>query len=81
MPRTIEVYADTRGVGLCNGPHCGAQLTWVEVVQTGKRMCFTGNPTPLQTRHDEAQRLIEVLDLDENHWASCPDMQQFKAKR
>jgi len=82
MPGTIEVFADTRGRGVCRGPHCGAAITWAEVVQTGRRMPFDGDPVALETRHDPASgRLIEALDLTANHWATCPDWLSFKTRR
>ena len=77
---TIEIYADTRGRAPCRGAHCGVMLTWAEVVATGRRMPFTGDPVVLQTRHDEAGRLIEVLELAANHWRDCPDSRDFKRR-
>jgi hypothetical protein len=76
--RTIEIYADTRGLGTCRDARCGARLTWAEVVTSGKRMCFTGEPVARQTRHDAAGRLIEALPWDENHWIACPGAQTFR---
>lgn len=77
-PKTIEVFADTRGRATCRGPKCGRSITWAEVVKSGKKMCFTGDPVALTTRHDEAtHRLIEALPFDDNHWASCPDRKRF----
>lgn len=77
---TIDVYADSRGRGTCRG--CSAAMTWAEVVTTGKRMPFTGDPVPLRTyHHDEDRRLVEVLDFAENHWATCSARDQFKRTR
>lgn len=80
MPtKTIEVWADTRGRAQCKA--CGAGMTWAEVVATGKRMPFTGDPVALTTRHDSAtRRLVEVLDLGANHWATCTDPNRFRRK-
>lgn len=50
--RTLAVYADTRGRGTCRG--CGAAITWAEVVASGKRMPFTGDPVPLRTENERA---------------------------
>lgn len=75
--RTIEVYADTKGRARCSGPTCGALLTWAEVVKSGKKMCFTGDPVPRSSRHSPDHRLIEALPFAENHWATCPDRRAF----
>jgi hypothetical protein len=33
----------------------------------------------LTTRHDEAtHRLIEAVDFGTNHWAACPERDQFR---
>jgi len=81
MPKTmgqmIEVWADTRGYGKCRGPNCGAALTWYETT-TGKKMPFTGRPVALQITEDPSGRRIEVLDLEDSHWRSCPDWLAFK---
>lgn len=76
--RTIAVYADTRGPGTCRG--CGARMTWAEVVASGKRMCFTGDPVALRTEHGADHRLIEHLDFAENHWATCPEAPSFRRR-
>lgn len=77
-PRTLAVYADTKGPGRCRG--CGAAITWAEIVDSGKRMCFTGQPVALRTEHSLDRRLIEHLPFEDNHWAACPDRQRFAAK-
>lgn len=84
--KTIAVYADTRGRGTCRG--CGAAMTWAEVVASGKRMPFTGDPVALRSENERANesallgftggRVIEHLAFDENHWAICPARDQFK---
>lgn len=75
--RTIEIFADTRGRGRCNG--CGAQLVWGEVVKSGKRMCFEAPAVPVSTRNDDAtRRPVEAIAFDENHWARCPKRDRFK---
>lgn len=78
--RVIEVWADTIGVARCTGATCGQRIMWAQVVSSGRRMCFTGRPTPLATRH-EGNRLIEAYDFAANHWATCADRQRFKRKR
>ncbi len=75
--RTIEVYHDTLGPGVCRG--CKASITWAEVVKTGRKMCFTGKPVALRTRHEDAtRRLIDEYDFDDNHWKDCPEAKAFK---
>lgn len=76
--RTLAVYADSKGRASCRG--CGAAITWAELVSSGKRMCFTGDPVALRTEHGEDRRLIEHLAFEENHWATCPNAPQFKRR-
>ena len=78
MADVIEIYADTKGRARCRGQRCGAWITWAEVVNTGAKMCFDGRPEPLSTREDLTGRAIEALPFESNHWASCPDREQFK---
>jgi len=65
FPRSIEVYADTRGRSTCR--YCQAPLTWAEVVGANRRVPFDGEPVALRTRHDAARRLIEEIDHDDRH--------------
>lgn len=75
--KTIQIYADTIGRATCKG--CRAPITWAEVVTSGKRMCFDGQIVALSTHHDPAtRRLVEVVDIATNHWASCPEIKSFK---
>lgn len=74
--KTTDVYGDTRGGGVCRG--CGAPLVWAEIVASGKRMPFNPPCVALTTRHDDGHRLIEAVDLADNHWATCPQRNQFK---
>lgn len=81
MIKPVEIYADTRGSSPCRGPNCRAMLTWAVVVRTGSRMCFTGDPVALKTRLEPStNRLIETVDLNENHWGVCPDAPSFRRK-
>ncbi len=76
MP-TIEIFADTRGKARCHG--CGQAIEWAEVVKSGKRMCFDNEIVALLTRTDlGSRRLIEIVDLATNHWATCPQRDRFK---
>jgi hypothetical protein len=77
--KTIQIFADTRGLSTCKG--CRARIEWAEIVGSGKRMCFDHQIVALSTHHDPAtRRLVEVVDLSTNHWASCDQAAQFKRK-
>lgn len=76
--KTIEIFADTRGFSACSGADCGARILWAQVVKSGRKMCFDGDPVAISTRHEPAtHRLIETVDLDANHWATCPNAKKF----
>jgi hypothetical protein len=76
--RTVEIFADTRGVSRCKGATCGKRILWAQVVATGRKMCFSDPELPaLRTRFSEDRRLIEEVDLGANHWATCPDSKSF----
>lgn len=79
IPHSIEIYADSRGEGTCNGKHCGQKILWATIVKSGKKMCFNDLELPaLRTYHEPAtDRLIEVVDRDDTHWATCPDSKRF----
>lgn len=79
----IAIYADTRSIGRCNGPNCGKLILWATLASTGKKMCFDDTELPaLRTYHEEGSgRLIEVVDRDANHWASCVDSKRFRDRR
>jgi hypothetical protein len=80
--KTIQIFSDTRGRATCNASTCRATIEWAEVVASGKRMCFDAPIVALTTHHDPAtRRLVEVVDLSTNHWASCPAAGQFKRRR
>lgn len=79
MP-TTDIYADTRSRGRCRHASCNAALTWAEIVKTGKKMPFNGEPVALRTRH-EGGRLVEEVDLDDNHWKDCPGQNGFRRSR
>jgi hypothetical protein len=80
--KTIQIFADTRGRARCSASTCHADIEWATIVASGKRMCFDAPMVALSTHHDPGtRRLVEVVDLDTNHWASCPAATQFKRKR
>ncbi len=79
--KTIEIYADTRGPGRCRDERCGQPIIWATVVRSGKKMCFDGEAIALRTRLEPStRRLIEEVDLDDNHWSRCPGAAQFKRR-
>lgn len=78
--KTIDVWADTEGMAICKDAACGARIMWAEVCKSGKKMCFTGKPTPLTTHHDEG-RLVHTYEFADNHWASCPGSKTFHGGR
>lgn len=77
--KTIQIFADTSGRAQCKG--CRAPIEWAEVVASGKRMCFDGQIVALSTHRDPTtRRLVEVVDLATNHWASCDQRDRFRTK-
>jgi hypothetical protein len=80
--KTIEIFADTRGVSRCKASNCGQRILWATIVRSGRKMCFDDIQLPaLRTRHDpESHRLIEEVDLGANHWATCPGRAGFQAR-
>lgn len=82
--RTLAILADSKRGSRCSGPRCGQVITWAQLEGSGKRMCFSGAPgrlTVLQTRQREDGKLVEVVPLSENHWATCVDRDQFSRKK
>jgi hypothetical protein len=76
---TAWIYADTLGQTLCRGAQCRAKITWAEMVSSGKKMCFDGEPKPLEIA-DRLGRPVWQVDLQTTHWRSCPDQQVFRRK-
>lgn len=81
--KAIEIYADTRGVARCTGRTCGQRILWATIVASGRKMCFDDpEAVALQTRLEPStNRVIEALDLEGNHWATCPDRKQFGGRK
>ena len=80
-PKELAVYAATRQRGVCKGPTCRARIEWATLVGTGRKMCFSGSPAPLRSHADNHGRIIDMLPLEANHWATCPDSSRFKRRR
>jgi hypothetical protein len=79
VPRTTEIYADTRRTAVCSGPHCRKRILFAQIVKSKKIMPFSDPELPaLETRHEEdTHRLIERVDLDSSHFIDCPDAKRF----
>jgi hypothetical protein len=78
--KTIQIWADTRGKARCRG--CEAKIEWATIVASGKKMCFDGQIVALSTFHDPAtRRVVELVDLSTNHWATCSARDQFAGNR
>jgi len=77
--KTIAIWADTRGRGICRG--CGAAIEWAEIVASGKRMPFDVPIVEVSGHVDlDTGRDVHVVDLERNHWASCSKREQFKRR-
>lgn len=80
--RTIQIFADSRGLADCSAATCRARIEWAEIVASGKRMCFDAPIQVISEHVDPAsRRRVQVVDLSTNHWGSCPAAPQFKKKR
>lgn len=77
--KLTQIYADTRDMADCRG--CGAAIEFAELVKSGKRMPFNAPIVALRTSHDGGHRLIEEIDLDTNHFATCPKARTFRSRQ
>lgn len=77
MPHHIWIFGDTVGRGRCSAPECGAVITWAEVVESRRKMCFNGVLVALRTSQEHGRTTWEV-DLETNHWATCPARDRFR---
>ena len=78
--KTIQIFADSRGRGVCRG--CGAPIEWAVVVASGKKMPFDVPIVEVSGHRDpDTGRDVHVVSLEGNHWASCPQRAQFTRKR
>jgi hypothetical protein len=76
---TILIWAKSRGPSTCKG--CGAAIEWATVVASGRKLCFDGTIVPLAEYEEPDGRMVQVVDLSKNHWATCPKRDQFKQTR
>jgi len=76
---TIGVYADSRGLGKCRGPNCGAPIEWAQVTGSGRRLCFNRGVTRCAISYEPAsRRRVDHLDRAAIH--ACPDAAVFRAE-
>lgn len=77
---TIAVYDDTRGRGVCRS--CGAPVTWVQAVKSGKRIPFDGDVVYVRSCHDAARRLVGEIDptVSPSHFATCPQANAWRRR-
>ena len=74
------VWGDTVGRSTCRHDACRARITWAEGADSGRRMCFDGELVALKTEHRDG-RVAWLVDLADNHWATCPGADQFRRTR
>jgi hypothetical protein len=76
---TIEVFAATVERAQCRG--CKAAIVWATIVSSGRRMCFNSLRV-VETKLERVApfRVIKVVDLTLNHWATCPDADTFRRR-
>jgi len=79
MPmKTIDVWADTEGIGTCRDSACQKRILWAQIVKSGRRMCFEADAPVLKTAISPTDgRAIHSYDLADNHWATCPGAKGF----
>lgn len=78
MPTTF-ILADTRGPGRCRS--CDKPIVWAEIAKSGKRMPFDTPLVALTTKHDEAHRLLEEVDLAGSHFGTCPQAKTWSRSK
>jgi hypothetical protein len=76
---SIEVFAASIQRAQCRG--CQAAIVWATIVSSGRRMCFNSLHV-LETKLERAApfRVIKVVDLTLNHWATCPNADSFRRR-
>jgi hypothetical protein len=80
--KTIDVWHDTISTPRpCNGPTCPSKIVWAVVAASGRKMCFTHPTEPIKINAWGGHRAVAEMPFDRNHWATCPDKQQFKRKK
>jgi hypothetical protein len=79
MNATIEVFAASIQRAQCKG--CKAAIVWATVVSSGRHMCFNSIKI-LETKLERVApfRVIKVVDRTLNHWATCPQADQFRRR-
>jgi len=78
-PQVVRVWASSRGLGKCKD--CGAPMTWFQVVESGKKMPFDADPTPVATTTADSGRVILELRAEDTHFRTCPAAMSFRRPR
>lgn len=76
MTKTVRLYEDSKGFGVCRG--CHAPMEWYDTL-TGKKMPMNAGAVPLKSESDEGTgRVIAYFAAEDSHWNTCPERQQFR---
>ncbi len=79
MSALLAVWDDTMGRAKCRS--CDAKITWFQMVKSGKKMPFDGEPVYIKTETDPASgQLIGYVDssINASHFATCPDRNDWR---
>lgn len=76
----IEVYADTRRLGVCRS--CHAPIEWATVVKSGKAMLFNAPLVPVRTQPALVGSAIDVIDTTRTivHFVTCPQAKDWRRR-
>lgn len=80
--KTADIWADSKGHARCRS--CHAPIVWAEFRKSGKRMPFDAPLVVISAHSAETPtgtRMVEVVDLAQSHFASCPNADQHRRKR
>jgi len=75
----LKVWAETKGAKPCGS--CGAAMTFYQMVKSGRKNPFDGDPVFVKTETDpESGRLIGVIDgtINPSHFATCPQSKNWR---
>jgi hypothetical protein len=76
----VRVWTGSRRSRKCVG--CGAPITFVRVVATGRWMPFSSDPLPVSTMLDQKTgRAVDSLDAAEIHFRACPRADALRRRR
>ncbi len=83
-PKPVQIWRDSVTPRTCRGADCRAKVVFAELCVGGKVMIFDD---PLQVLAEESiglpglERIALTVDLNANHFASCPNAQEFRRAR